>query len=170
MVCTKGRDVIDAGIENALCLMDLLEAEVESKRNARALVQSVKLMLRQIGFVNNRLSNLVSPGGLDDADPMDWLCMNSLYPKGAATAAQEGDITDPELAKEAIKKLNLYTLEQLHLSGVHQSHFSSSSSSGLGVLARSVRFELMMNSTLTSGGSGSESLSASCSSLSSQIS
>lgn len=113
-------DIIDSGlmfnhgdIENVLCLMDLLEAEVESKRNAWALVQSVKLMLRQIGFVNNRLSNLVSPGGLDDADPMDWLCMNSLYPKSVATAAQEGDTTDPELAKEAIKKLNLYTLEQM---------------------------------------------------------
>lgn len=113
-------DIIDSGlmfthadIENALCLMDLLEYEVESKRNAWALVQSVKLMLRQIGFVNNRLSNLVTPGGLDDADPMDWLCMNSLYPKSVATAAQEGDITDPELAKEAIKKLNLYTLEQM---------------------------------------------------------
>lgn len=69
----SGHAQINVSVDTALGLIHLLHTTAGINSTGWVLANSIEAAVRRIGLVNARLSNIVSPGDLDEADPAIWL-------------------------------------------------------------------------------------------------
>lgn len=106
-----GFDQIHADVTTALHLLETIEDATQGHRE-ESLVHAAQIVLRRIGLVQQRLSNLVSPGRQDDADPATWLLVDDLF-DGRAPDVTTVSAEDLAEAKAAIGAVHAYTRSQL---------------------------------------------------------
>ena len=106
----SGFDQIHADVSTALDLLGHIEDAMQGERD-QSLVHAAQLVLRRIGLVQQRLSNLVSPGRQDDADPATWLLVDDLFERNSTSIAVSTQ--DKAEAKAAIAAVHAYELAQL---------------------------------------------------------